>query len=153
MQTGDGLKLSGSFNNAYIVKATEKSEDTAHAAEYVQEVSTEFITHKLKLASEFTDFITPFIRCESLTDSADFSEYQKILLYIHFIEKYPNEAERIYDLFRAKSRSYLKKLLRNEKNPYIAECKLAIKKYRLNSEVDLLMASHQYIVAMLLGSD
>lgn len=162
LQFGDNLKLSRTFNNTHVVK--EKSEDTVHvanvthtanveqAAEYVQEISAEFITHKLKPASEFNDFTTPFIRCGYLADSADFSEYRNALLYLHFIEKYPNEAERLYDLLKAKSRSYLKELLKNEKNPYIAKCKQAIKKYRLNSDVDILMASHQYIVAMLLGS-
>ena len=138
LQTGEKLTLSGSFNNAHIVKGTNE-------ADYVQEISTEFITHKLALADQFTDFTTPFIR-------SSFYDHQGIFRYLSFIEQYPNEAENIHDLLKAKSTSYLKKKLRDEKNQYIVSCKRVIRKYRLNSEVDLLMACHQYIMVMLLGS-
>lgn len=138
LQTGENLTLSGSFNNAHIVKDTTE-------ADYVQEISAEFITHKLKEANQFTDFTTPFIR-------SNIYDHEGVIRYLRFIDLYPNEAENVHDLLKAKSTSYLKEKLRDEKNQYIVSCKQAIKKYCLNSEVDLLMASHQYIMVMLLGS-
>lgn len=114
-------------------------------AEYVQEVSTEFLTHKLKNESDFTDLITPFMR------SIKF-DYSKIMQYLHFVEQHPNEVEVINDLLNGNSSRYLKEKLRDDDNIYINICKQIIKKYRLNSQVDLLMASHQYLMVMLLSS-
>ena len=122
-----------------------KRTDDETNVDYVQEISTEFLTHKLTPAKEFVDCMTPYIR-------SPIYDFPNITCYLQFIEEYPNEAEVIHDLYVAKSNSYLKEKLRDESNCYISACKQAIKKYRLNSQVDLLMAGHQYIMSMLLGS-
>lgn len=128
-----------SFTNALI-------DDEINSADYVQEVSALFITHKLTPSAKFTEVITPFIR-------SNYDErHQKFLRYLTFIDSYPNEVEKIHDLFNAKSISYLKTKLKDENNCYITTCKQAIKKYRLNSDADILMASHQYIFVTLMES-
>ncbi len=115
--------------------------------DFVQEISTEFLTHKLTSETEFIDFITPFIRNRS-----NIISHSKVMEYLHFIDEFPNEVEVINDLLNGKSTRYLKQKLRNDKNIYIGACKSQITNYRLNTEVDLLMASHQYLMLMFLGS-
>lgn len=136
------LKASDNVPEKVIRNATEVP---SGSEEYVQEISSMFITHKLTPADQFNDVITPFVR-------SDIYSYSKLVRYLQFIEAKSNETENIHDLLVANSTSYLKKKLRDDNNVYIAACKSAIKKYRLNSQVDLLMASHQYIMSMLLGS-
>ena len=113
--------------------------------DYIQEISSELVTHKMKPAKEFTDYITPFIR------SADV-DYNNCFQYLGFVEKCPNEAEVIQDLFSANNFRFLKQKMRDEKNIYIKVSKSQIKIYKLNSKVDLLMACHQYIMISLLYS-
>ena len=134
-----------STNESSIINIHGAKEVSCDNADYVQEISTEFLTHKIKAMAEFDDFITPFIR-------SNIYDHQNIMEYLHFIENHPNEFEVINDLLNEKSSKYLKEKLRDDNNIYINICKRAIKKYRLNSQVDLLMASHQYLMTMLLRS-
>lgn len=134
-----------STNESSIINIHGAKEVSCDNADYVQEISTEFLTHKIKAVAEFDDFITPFIR-------SNIYDHQNIMEYLHFIENHPNEFEVINDLLNEKSSKYLKEKLRDDNNIYINICKRAIKKYRLNSQVDLLMASHQYLMTMLLRS-
>lgn len=134
-----------STNGSSAINIHGAKEISCDNADYVQEVSTEFLTHKIKAEAEFTDFITPFIR-------SNIYDHPNIMEYLHFIEDHPNEVEVINDLLNEKSSKYLKEKLRDDNNVYINICKRAIKKYRLNSQVDLLMASHQYLMTMLLRS-
>lgn len=137
-----------STNELSAVNIHGATEISCDKADYVQEVSTEFLTHKIKTEAEFTDFITPYIR----SNIFDHPNISNIMEYLHFIEDHPNEVEAITDLLNEKSSKYLKEKLRDDNNVYISICKSVIKKYRLNSQVDLLMASHQYLMTMLLRS-
>jgi hypothetical protein len=131
--------------DSFVKRIRNAKETQDEVADYVQEISALFITHKLTSADKFVDVSTPFIR-------SNIFYHQNLMRYCRFIDEHPNEAELVHDLLCAKSTSYLKEKLRDDQNAYIAICKSSIKKYRLNSEVDLLMASHQYIMAMLLES-
>lgn len=125
-----------SVNLHGAVETTERNTD------YVQEISTEFITHKLCKNNEFPEYLTPFMRNTDVNFDGAF-------LYLNFVERHPNEVEVINDLLNAKSRRFLKEKLRDDNNEFINICKTKIKNYKLNSEVDLLMASHQYLMTTL----
>lgn len=133
----------GTDKHLVVYNARETKDDSN--VDYVQEISSELVTHKMKPAKEFTDFITPFIR------SADV-DYTSCFQYLGFVEECPNEAEVVQDLYSANSSRFLKQKLRDESNIYINICKAQIKNYKLNSKVDLLMACHQYIMISLLCS-
>lgn len=112
---------------------------------YVQEISTEYLTFKMCSDSAVEEGATPFIRSIG-------NIVPKRMAYLSFLEDHPNEVETVNDLLNAKSYKYLKKKLRDDDNEYISICKNMIKKYILNSEVDLLMASHQYLMTLFLAS-
>lgn len=136
LKTGDDRTLT-----VYNAKETK---DESHV-DFVQEVSSEFVTHKMKSAKDFTVCLSPFIRSAN-------TNFSNCFQYLSFIENHPNEAEVVQDLYSAKSSSYLKQKLKDENNIYINLSKAQIKNYKLNSQVDLLMACHQYIMVSLLCS-
>lgn len=126
-------------NNSVNLKGAVETTD--HKIDYVQEISTEFLTYKLCPVKEYTEFITPFMRNTDI-------DYNKYFFYYNFIIDYPNEVEAINDLINNKSSKFLKEKLHDNdnNNEFIRICKMQIKNYRLNSKVDLLMASHQYLM-------
>lgn len=117
-------------------------EITEGEIDYVQEISTEFITHKLCKNNEFSEHLTLFMRNTDVNFDGAF-------LYLNFVERHPNEVEVINDLLNAKSCRFLKEKLRDDNNEFINICKRKIKNYKLNSDIDLLMASHQYLMTTL----
>lgn len=142
--TGILRESKGDDFEIHNAKKTYKETDV----DYVQEISTVFLTHKLTPASEFHDNgFTPFIR--------SFSYYKtnlNVIAYLQFIKDYPNEVELIHDLFDSKDKTYLNRKLLLENNAYISICRNKIKPYILNSNLDYLMAGHQYIMTMLCDS-
>lgn len=112
---------------------------------YVQEVSAEFLTYKLTPASEFTDQLSPFMRSNIMNKS-------NVLRYLKFIEKHPNEAETIHELYVSNNYEYLKKKLNDKNNIYINALKQSNKKLKIFPEIDLYIVSHHYVMVSLLCS-
>lgn len=134
------------FNYNFINAIDCSGEMTDSYGDFVLEISSEFLCKKIRQDVKVTS-LTMVMREPEL-----FYNNQRtfaLVDYANNVKKYTNDIITAYDLYNNSQYLYLKKLLINDKNPFLKEIKKTIQKYEFKKNIDYLMGIHQYAAILL----